>query len=383
MRRSILLFLFVVGLILGARPALATTFAVGTCRPSLVSFPTISAAVSSPLTIGGTILVCPGTYGEQVVISQPLTLQGISSADSDQVIIAVPAGGLSTSIGIAAVQVFVTTGPVNISNIIVDGTGNNLAGTGVNLVGIFYDSGSSGVINHVTTRNQIDSGEGFGIEANNTGSTSESVTIENSSVHDFDNSGITAFTNSSSPSLTAIIKANRVNQSDSTITNTVFGIAMNAPGSVTGNIVTGAGNATSSEGISVTDGPVTISGNSVSNWGTGIVDFFGAGATYASNSVSNSGFGIFLVASGAVVQSNTITESPFVGIDFFCEAATVSGNTINDTPTGINDVLTSFSMSNTFFNVGTIRDHGGCTASLSNSSPKRPMPRPVPLSDTR
>jgi hypothetical protein len=43
------------------------------------------------------VLVCPGTYPEQVTISQPLTLQGITSANSAQAVIAVPGGGMSST----------------------------------------------------------------------------------------------------------------------------------------------------------------------------------------------------------------------------------------------------------------------------------------------
>ena len=52
------------------------------------------------------VIVCPGTYPEQVVITQPVTLEGVSSANSNQPIIAVPSGG-----AVANASVFDSFGP--------------------------------------------------------------------------------------------------------------------------------------------------------------------------------------------------------------------------------------------------------------------------------
>lgn len=362
MSRFRLSFLFALAVLFGAHSALATTFVVGTCRPSLPSYTTISAAVAA-VPAGSTVVVCPGTYPEQVTIATPLTLEGVSSANSDQAIVAVPGGGLVANVTDIfsrsyAAQVLVNTGgtgAVNIINITVDGTGNGLGGSAF-LAGIFYESGSSGVVNHVTTRNQIDSGSGVGILAENGSSTSESVTIENCSVHDFDFVGIFSENNQPTPTLTAIIKANHVNTT--VTTSFLVGIAMASAGSATGNVVTGPGQIGSDQGLEgVTYSAPVFSGNTVTNWGMGATDF--NGATYTSNSVSNSGNGFFLVVPGATVKSNTITQNP-VGIEFSCNSASVSNNAISDTPVGLNDVRGSFSMANTFFNVGTVRNADGC-----------------------
>jgi len=72
-------------------------FAVGGCEPKLTSFNTISQAVST-VPPSSTILVCPGNYPEQVVITQPLTLQGVLIGGSGAAVITVPSGGLSTSV---------------------------------------------------------------------------------------------------------------------------------------------------------------------------------------------------------------------------------------------------------------------------------------------
>ena len=76
---------------------LSATVAVGTCLPQLKSFSTIQAAVSasSPEESdqnegndgGKTVLVCPGTYPEQVVINTPLTLKGVVSGNHGAAVI--------------------------------------------------------------------------------------------------------------------------------------------------------------------------------------------------------------------------------------------------------------------------------------------------------
>jgi pectin methylesterase-like acyl-CoA thioesterase len=55
--------------------AAVTKYAVGTCQPKLQQFPTIMAAVGA-VPSSSTVLVCPGTYPEQINLYQPVTLQG-------------------------------------------------------------------------------------------------------------------------------------------------------------------------------------------------------------------------------------------------------------------------------------------------------------------
>jgi hypothetical protein len=153
-------------------------------------------AAVSAVPPSSTILVCSGIYPEQINLYQPVTLQGVVSGGSGQAIITVPAGGMtenaiSIGVGNQYVQVVATSTGVNISNLTVDGSNNNLNGAGF-LAGIFYQAGSSGTVNQVTTRNQIDSQEGMGIWVENGTSTPDSITIENSSVHDVDDVAILA-----------------------------------------------------------------------------------------------------------------------------------------------------------------------------------------------
>jgi hypothetical protein len=360
-------FLLTAVLLFGAHSVLAADYAVGTCKPSLHSYPSISAAVSS-VPAGSTVEVCPGTYAEQVNISTPLTLEGISSGNSNQTIITVPSEGLSENGPGLAAQVLVTgVSPVNITNITVDGTGNNLSGS-IYLAGIYYASGPSGVIKDVTARDQMDAGKGVGIWVENTNGAAQSVTIEDCSVHDFDYSGIIV-----SGNLTSAVKSNHVNASKAT--SFVYGIFVEAAGTVTDNDVTGPGVIVDAEGIAVETPSTTISGNVLTNWQFAFIDF--EAAKYTSNTVRNVEDGFYLDVVGATVESNTITQVSNVGIEFNCNSETVKSNTINDAHTGIIDVPTGLSSANTYFNVATLQSTCGDDASAALSkatvTPRRPI----------
>lgn len=142
-------------LLLSLQAVLASTVQVGTCKPHLKSFSTISAAVSG-VSAGSTIQVCPGTYAEQVTITQPLNLVGATVGTANDIVIAVPAAGLlpnTTSMfgeSVAAQILVEGAGPVHIANIAVDGTGGDMGClSGIWVVGIFYGSGSSGTVARV------------------------------------------------------------------------------------------------------------------------------------------------------------------------------------------------------------------------------------------
>jgi hypothetical protein len=84
--------------------------------------------------------------------------------------------------------------PVTISNLTVDGTGNQYTGDG-DLRGILFQD-ASGTVTHVAVRNIVpndtptgdQSGQGIMVETTNT--SSASLTVENSSVHNYNKNGI-------------------------------------------------------------------------------------------------------------------------------------------------------------------------------------------------
>ena len=179
------------------------TVVVGTCVSGAYS--TIQSGVNA-VAAGGTVLVCPGTYPEQVSISQALTLRGMGSGNSDAAVITAPAGGmtanasfLSTGAPIAAQVAVSAAKDVDISNLTVDGSNNGISGCSIPvLIGILYQN-SAGTVDSVVARNQVlagaysgcSNGLGAYIESGN-GATSE-VTVRNSSVHGYQKNGVTAF----------------------------------------------------------------------------------------------------------------------------------------------------------------------------------------------
>jgi hypothetical protein len=385
MRRLHFALLFLV-LVLAAQPLVAVTYYV-THQPTLLCtsskspysiFITIQDAVTQ-VPAGSTINVCPGTYVEQVVISQPVTLRGVSYGGQSQVVIAMPSTPLTPTSSIyfssVAAQVQVTAGPVNISNITVDGTAESSnCPSDSYYFGIFYSSGSSGTVDEVEARNQNCNPLGVGIGAENGSGATESVTIENSNTNAASTIGIYACSEESPSTLSASIKSNN-------ITGSEFGILLPCPGvtgSISGNVINAVEN---SVGVS-TSSPATVSGNTVIGPANGVgisvnaapdildntiqgaawgVYLYAAG-TITSNHILNSGYyGIYFAsnATGATVKSNIITGGP-VGIEFNCNANTVSGNTINSVTTGLGAVPASFTGVNKFYNVGSNTTSGGC-----------------------
>jgi hypothetical protein len=367
MSRLKVLSLLAIGLLLTVHSMFASTVAVGTCKPSLVSFATISAAVGA-VPSGSTVEVCPGTYPEQVTIAQPLTLKGISSGNAGQAVITVPGSGLvevtSGSGTLIAPLVHVTAGPVNISDITVDGTGNNVTDTPW-LVGILYDDGSSGIVNEITARNLCCAGGATGVWAENN-SSPLSVTIENSSFHDINDSAV--ITEGSGGALLATVKGNTV----------LGGFAQFQLLSDSSSLTANVGNGGSFIGIysqGSSTGSNTVSGNAV-NAPIGL--YMGGGVTATSNKITNATTaGINDLGGGATYKSNTITKAG-VGIEFNCNATipTVTGNTINDATTGLDNVPSSFSGSNNFDNVGTLRTDG-CGFKPTPHAPSGPMRAPA------
>src|SRR5258708_20805020 len=201
MSRHLAWFFSVVVMLAVSAPLQALNYEVGGCKTGsgYVTFKTVWGGVAG-VPAGSKIQICPGVYPEQVTITQPLTLQGIGSGNATRAVITTnPNGGFApnvTSLGLGPVyaQVLVQNvtpaGPVNMTGITVDGAGANPGCSTLTLAGIFYASDTSGTVNEVTVRNQVNGGCAWGIWVENGGSTNETITIENSSVHNQGNGGV-------------------------------------------------------------------------------------------------------------------------------------------------------------------------------------------------
>jgi parallel beta-helix repeat protein len=336
--------------------AQASTVSVGTPNcTSLVNFATIQLAVNA-VPAGSTIKICPGNYPEQVVISKRLTLVGISHLTQDAVVISPPAGGVIVNTtdqrGPVAAQILVqnTAGPVSISNLTVDGKGNQY--TADDLRGINYQD-ASGIVNHVAVRNEIpndiptgdQSGQGILVETTN--STSATLTVENSSVHNYNKNGIVA----RYAGATLIATGNYVQGSGPIDVIAQNGIELavdGATGSIKNNTVIDnfyTPNTSSSADILLYDAAENgsiVSGNTLGNSNYAVSLFTDTVGTYG-DGVSVTGNKIFgtstfdaidACTNGNTITGNTIFNSSESGIhlDASCggtgTGGNVSGNTI-------------------------------------------------------
>jgi hypothetical protein len=396
----------------------ASAVVVGTCR-SLVRFTTIQAAINA-VPPSSTIFICPGTYTEQLSINKSLNLTGVADGFSDAVVILPPSGGLaatatSLATGHPIAPHLWVSGPatVNLNNLIVDSIGNGLSGCGApTLVGILYQN-TNGTLAHVTTRNQwIGSSEtdigsngcqnGLGIFVQSGNSGTSTVTVNASSVHDYQKNGITG--NEVGTTLT-------VNNSDIVGQGATNGAAENgiqigfgAAGTVNGNLViddvwapdTISDPGDAAAGILLFDGAAgktTVKGNTVGNTQFGIAAVTdtsgdGDGASITMNRVFGTRIfdGIDVCVNNSVLQSNIIMNSSesAIHLDASCPGTgnnnTVTGNTIVDACTGIlQDSTTSGNTitPNSFFAAGSTSG-SSCTPTPSarpNSSGKATLTR--------
>lgn len=340
-----------------AYPAAANTYYVGGCKPG--SFATISAAVNAAAA-GSTIMICAGTYSEQVIISKDLTLKGLDSSapgGGAGAVIANP-GTLDTTTspifsfnnnpilgGTIAPIVWVTAGTVTIENVFVTSTTINYCPniTLAKTVGFYYATGASGTLNHVGFFTQSC---GVGIWAENASFTPTAVTVENS----YSAAGIVAgsLPNLVDGTLTVKITGNQVFP---TAPDGAYGIYLyGVSGTVESNLLSGprvnggvlSGSAIWDDGTAQTD--VTISGNTIQV----VDDVFIAPIFYA---------GITVNVDGATVKGNKISGTSD-GIDVTCHAGTVSGNTISYASNGLLGVPAASLGVNTFYN--TVSKISGC-----------------------
>jgi hypothetical protein len=317
----------------------ASTVAVGDCLSRYVSYQTISAAVAA-VSPGSTVRVCPGTYPEQVVITTPLTLSG-----------AFPSGAVITApLNLAGPQIFVQGDyfgsplTVNISNIIVDGSGSN-DGTGISYVD------ASGQLDRVEVRDEYSGitlvGDPFVVNT---------VNIRNSNIHDFISTGVIAKSGGATSFFVNITRS-LIKSSGTSVQSGVEYI--DADGVVSQNIILVSGG----NGLLLDNffSGMTAQGNTIEGANVGIMsggNFNATGTTIENNILFNNATGISLGSDGvggAVITSNAIVESSVAAINLNCSTTSaVQNNLIYGTPLGISNILPGDTItSNTFLIVGT------------------------------
>lgn len=345
------------------------------CTVAHPLYTSIQTAVNS-VPAGSIVQVCPGNYYEQVVITKKLTLEGIVSGSQDAAIIFSPSGGLvqntvdvDTNNPIAAqilVQNVPAIDPVNISNLTVDGTGN-MDYCGPDVQGILFQS-ASGTVNHVAVRNQLPNGSPNGCQVGESiyiqtaasgdaiwGSNppanysvfTSTVTVENSSVHNYNKNGITG--NDSGTSLTVTgnyVQGSGVVAVPGAAQNGIQ-LAFGAAGKVNSNIVIdniyGDASIAASTDILLFDtaenSGVTVNSNTVSNsqipiyLGTDSVGSAGDDVTVNGNKIMGTSVydAIDVCSDGNTVTNNTIFNSAESGVHLDASCGN-TGN--NNTVTG-------------------------------------------------
>jgi parallel beta-helix repeat protein len=317
----------------------ASTVQVGGCLPSVVNFTSIQGAINA-VPAGSTIKICPGNYQEQLLIRKKLTVTGIADAGADAVVIYPPAGGLvqntTDARGAVAAQILVqspTASPisVSISNITVDGTGNNYNND--DLRGILYQD-ASGTVNHVAVRNELpgdilsglQSGQGIMVETTNFGAAV--LNVQNSSVHNYNKNGILA--RYAGARLNATGNYVQGNGPTAVIAQNGIELAFNgAAGSIKNNTVIDN----------------YYSGDQTQAVSSDILLYDAANlAIVSANTVGNSNVPIALVTNfpGTYGDNTTVSlnkimgSSIYDGIDVCTNSNTITGNTIfNSTESGI------------------------------------------------
>jgi parallel beta-helix repeat protein len=315
--------------------AYASTVEVGGCKPALTNFATIQAAVDA-VPAGSTILVCPGTYPEQVKITKNLTLNGTSSGNSDNPTVVPPIGGLAPNTTdpanadapvAAQIAVLSPATSVIIEHMTVDGKGNGMTSCANPLmVGIYYLN-VSGTINQNALRNQIQANSsdqgcqnGLGIYVESGGGGVSTATISSNTVRKYQKNGITVNGyGDSTAGPSTIIENNTVIGVGSTTGAAENGIQLGfgATGKITGNTT-----------IDDIWGPDTSS--DTADAAAGILVFGTSGNTVSGNSVGSTQFGIYIGDNNDTVSGNKIIGTQiFDGIDVCGNSNTLTNNLIH------------------------------------------------------
>jgi nitrous oxidase accessory protein NosD len=367
-RTAVFLAAAVVALALfGAAPAMATIVvdqntAIGapSCTGALTQYNTIQSAVSAAPS-GATILVCPGTYAEQITIVTALTLKGVTDTtdNAGAAVVTVP----GTFTGGQFTQIDVQASGVTFVNIGVDGT-NTLSSCdfGPTLTGILFDAGSSGTLKEVTLRNHnISNGSGGYCNSGTPvlSNTASSVTITDSSIRNFDSTGINLTTSTSVTVKTTTVAPVYVpSPLTSVIPNCVYASAPTVviSSNTVGNCGSGVEIATTVSG--------TVSDNTIVGYGTfatgyGFHCFLNCnGITVSGNQIFNTAVGLTMKTSGEtgaiVFQNNSINGTAYAVYLFLQPNNTVSNNVITDAGVGVYGVTGNTVTGNTYRMVTTL-----------------------------
>ena len=337
----------------------ASTRTVGKPNTSCsnAQYKSITAAVNAAAP-GDLIAICPAVYPEQLIITMPLTLRGVSTdvkGNDVKRVLLQPTLRNVRGLTVEAVITVMNTSGVTIENLAIDASKNSASGCTPSLAAVHYFNASGLVANSALFGAQMATPQncsgvfpdnGFGVLVDSTGSGPFQVSVENNSIHDFTQGGVQA----TSPGVTVQIEGNRISGVGPSIPDQ-FGvfIANGAVGRINRNIVTegpcGKLLQTDcllrrSEGIvlsGVGDGTV-VDHNVISDTQSGIEIMSGNHAQITNNLISNidlfDGIDIGLITNSLIDGNTIFNATPIAnqscGI-YEISGAGIVGNTISHT----------------------------------------------------
>jgi hypothetical protein len=312
----------------------SSNHADGSCATA--GYGTIQSAINAALA-GNTIVICAGTYAEQVTITTSnLTLTTQGSAIIQPTTAVFNATDRDSGQSIAAIlAVEAPARGVQISGLTIDGSGieASVDGCSDNLVGVLYQASTgsaSAGLKHLTVENTTPTNSGCGAgqgilaQAGTSGTAIASLTISNDSVSGYGKNGITC----SDLGITCAITSNAISTvATGAVAQNGVQVGFGASGSVTKNTITG--NNWTAVG---TDTNPQVQ----SDYAAGVL-LYAAGINangvttkstlVSGNHLSNNQIGVEVVDSAASVANNSILENPGiagsigiygVGCDAYC-----------------------------------------------------------------
>ena len=363
-------------------------------------YTTIQAAIAAAAP-NDTVYVCNTgvPFNEQVTVSKSIKLVGQTGAMIQPSPLVANTTSLTSGNAIAA-AIFVTAGTtgVTISDLIIDGSQNQIASCLPNPIGVYFQN-ASGTVAYAAVRNfKLGSGlegcqAGIGIfaQADGAGGISN-VTAGFNSVHDFQKTGIVG--NELGTTLTATSNVVTGFGPTPNIAQNGIQIGFGATGTITGNTVSNVAYSpcvdtvtcpASATGVLIYDpsGSITTRSNNVSNTQGAIYYLSASNGSISANTISNTfvydGIGIDTdgtnAGTGNTVNQNVIMNSSESGVYVNTANNSVINNTVIETPIGIWFVNTNNTQSgNKFFATPLTVQQGTPPATARRGQGMKPQP---------